>query len=184
MGNQETARKPPVELSKKVKLATASIVIVIAVIFSVLWLGSDDDDLFSLSQIQDGFMCDIRQDHSSWSSKQVAITCDASGGNWWYLANGNLDTGLPAIEEFQQLPVGDTTLQLYVIDVEGDGMMGRGDSIIVKAVNSSSFLSNATYDFILWSGLLAVSGTEYRMSFWFENGGLETGPLKVTHHLD
>ena len=89
-----------------------------------------------------------------------------------------------AIEEYGELSVGSTILRLYVIDVEGDGVMGRGDSIIVKAVNSSDFLPNATYEFRLWDGLMDVSGTEYKMSFWFENGVLRTSDLESKHYLD
>jgi len=177
MNREGAAKKSSRMLSKKVLLATASIVIVLAVILSVLWLGGEENELFSLSQIQGGFVCKIRQDSRTWLSQTIWIG-DEHDGDARNLRSDDLGDGLWAIEEYRDLSIGNLVLHLYVIDVEGDGKMGRGDSIIVTAENSTDFSSNATYEFGLWVGTLAISGTEYTMSFWFEDGVMYTGNLE------
>ena len=178
MGYKEAAKKPDRRFSKKVMLATASIIIVLAVILSVLWLGGDEDDLYRLGQVQGGFVCEIQRDSSAWPSKWAKIS-DGNDSNLTSLGSEILGTERWAVANYGELPVGNLILSIYVIDIEGDGEMGRGDSIIVTAVNSTEFSSNVIYEFRLLVGSIAVSGVWYAMSFWFEGGRLVTGPMNT-----
>lgn len=167
--------------TKRTILAAISVLVTITVILSVLWLGGHEDELFSLSQVQGGILCSIHLDSTNWSYKYLKIDDGASGASvFWSLDTTNLSTGTWAVEVYDPQSLGDLLLRLHVIDEEGDGKMGRGDSIIVTALDSTEFSPDLTYSFALWQGHLAISGVEYRMEFWFENGQMVTSPMETT----
>lgn len=163
-----------------------SVFIVVAVILSVLWLagrgdrlGGDLDDLFSLSQVEDGIQCTILLDmQSSWEYVNVKISQGLGAASWGFRST-NLSTGIPVVEDCGNRSLGDVILRLYVFDVQGDDRPGRGDSITVMTLNSTMFLSDTTYSLAITRGFLYISGAEWRMSFWFDNGQLVTGPMEA-----
>jgi hypothetical protein len=160
-------------------LATASVVVAVILLSVLLWPGGDDEgDLFSLNQIEGGFVCEIQRDSSSWSRVYVWVD-DGDYSGFFALGNDILEAGQWAIADYGEVQVNTLTLSLFVIDVKGDGEMGRGDSIIVTAVNSTGFSSDVAYRFVMWIGNLAISGTEYSMDFRFVDGTLVTDDLET-----
>ena len=160
-------------------LIIASVVVATIVLSVLLWPGDGEKgDLFSLSQIQGGFVCEIQQDSSSWSRVFVWVY-DGNNSGFCALDNDVLGAGQWAIADFGEIQVNTLTLSLFVIDVQGDGDMGRGDSVIVTAVNSTEFYSDVAYEFVMWVGNLAISGTEYSMDFRFDDGALITDDLET-----
>lgn len=165
---------------RRLLIAIASVSVAAVVLIVLLWPGSADEDetLFTLEQTQAGLVCEILRDSSEWSSVYVWVT-DGNDSGGVLLDSSTLEGGEWATAEYCLVSVGELMLSVSVIDVEGDGSMGRGDSIIVTAVNSSEFSSTQVYEFGLWIGHLAIYGTEYRMSFWFEDGMMTTGNLEI-----
>jgi hypothetical protein len=165
-------------------LMTISVFIVIAVILSVLWLADredrlrgDLDDLFSLRQVEDGIQCTILLDtQSSWEYYTVCINQGQSSASWDFRST-NLSTGIPVVEDCGNQSLGGIILRLHVFDIQGDDMPGRGDSIIVTTSDSTEFLSDTIYSLAVTHGQLYISGAQWRMSFWFDDDQLVTGPM-------
>ena len=82
--------------------------------------------------------------------------------------------------DFGDAPIYNLTLSFFVIDIEGDGEMGRGDSTEAAAANSTEFPSDVASEFVMWIGKLAIYGTEHRMSFWCDDGALFTGDIETS----
>ena len=176
---QSVEKKKLRTFSRSAVLTASSILVAVAVMLSVLWIGdSGNEDLLSLHQIQGGFVCEIQRDSAAWSSVFVLVA-DGNDSNGYKLVSDTLDDGQWVEVDFGVKSVGDLWLSFRVIDLKGDGTMGRGDSIIVTAVGSTEFPSDVVYRFMLWIGQLAISGTEYTMDFWFEGEELVTSSLET-----
>jgi hypothetical protein len=49
----------------------------------------------------------------------------------------------------------------------------------VTTLDSTEFVSDTIYSLAVTRGMLYISGVEWRMSFWFDNGQLVTGPMEA-----
>ena len=171
--------------TRRMALMAISVFIVVAVILSVLWLaGREDrlvgdlDELFSLSQVEDGIQCTILLDmQSSWEDFNVHINQEGLNAAWWGFRSTNLSTGVPVVEDCGNQSLGDVILRLYVFDIQGDDRPGRGDSITVTTLDSTEFLSDTIYSFAIMRGPVYISGTLWSMDFWFDDDQLVTGPM-------
>ncbi len=174
--------KPRRVFTRNVLLAAVSVLIAVTVLLSVLWLGGNEDELLSLSQVKGGVKCAILRDTSyHWKYTTVHIEQQGIDSVWWNFYYTNLSTGSWIAEAGDIRLLGDTALRLYVVEAEGDGTVGREDIVVITTLDSTEFSPDTVYSFALTHGSLAVSGTEYRMDFWFEEGVLETGPMKITN---
>ena len=188
---KKESRQSDMSRRKKVIASAIVIVLVIAVILSMIWLdgnddgpffGSIDDDLFSLSQAEGGVKCTILRDTSwSWNYTTVQIELQGYDSACWNLCYTNLSTGSWIVDAGDVQLLGDTFLRLHIVEAEGDGRIGQGDAIVVSPLDSAEFLQDEVYRFALTRGNLAISGTEYWMNFWFEDGDFETGPMEMIH---
>ena len=176
--HQDAMEKSNRVFSKKVMLAAFSVLVVIAVILSVLWLGGDEGDLFSLNQVHGGILCSVHLDSTNWTHKYLKIE-NGDRNVFWSLQSANLSAGTWAVEEYEPQPLGDVLLRLHVIDAEGDGRMGQGDSIVVTTSDSAGFSPDLIYSFALWQGHIAISGVVSKMSFWYEDGQLATSSMET-----
>jgi hypothetical protein len=174
----DTGKKTNRAYTKRTMLAAISVLVTITVILSVLWLGGHEDELFSLSQVQGGVLCSIHLDSTNWTHKYLKIE-NGDRNAFWSLQSANLSAGTWAVEEYELQPLGDVLLRLHVIDAEGDGRMGQGDSIVVTASGSAGFSPDLIYSFALWQGHIAISGVVSKMSFWFEDGQLATSSMET-----